>query len=337
MDRVAIVILNWNGIEDTLSCFHSLLKQKGRFRIVIVDNGSTDKSPAILRDLGLKHEDILTVLYNSVNKGFAGGVNKGIRWALKNNFDYVALINNDAVVTKDWIGALCNHLTDERGIITGLLLNDSGTRIDSTGEQYSIWGLAFPRNRGELAAKAAKDGEVFAATGGATLYRSKMLKEIGLFDENFFAYYEDVDISFRAQLAGWKVYYTSEAIAYHKQGASSSRMPSGFTAIQTFKNLPILFLKNVPLTLLPSIGARFLVAYLLMAGNAVRNGNSKAVITGIWRSIILIPHSLLERQKIQRAKRVPTRYIKSMLYTDLPPNQTGVRKVRRFFTGRSKR
>src|SRR6201999_312952 len=93
--------------------------------------------------------------------------------------------------------------------------------------------------------KYDKQTAVFVASGGASLYRIKMLQEIGLFDEDFFAYYEDVDLSFRAQLAGWKVAYAPRAVAYHQIGATSGHI-KGFTTYQTIKNLPLLFYKNVP-------------------------------------------------------------------------------------------
>ena len=121
--------------------------------------------------------------------------------------------------------------------------------------------MPFPRNRGERTISSPESDFVCGATGGASLYKTSLFKEIGLFDESFFAYYEDVDISFRAQLAGHKVYFTNKAIAYHKQGATSSKIP-GFTVYQTFKNIPLLYTKNVPSGLLLPIGVRLLLLYV---------------------------------------------------------------------------
>jgi GT2 family glycosyltransferase len=335
MNRVAVVILNWNGIDDTMLCFDSLLKQTvPHFKIVIVDNGSVDDSTRVLHELQKDHPDKLTVLYNSHNKGFTGGVNTGISWAVEHDFDGVALINNDAVTDKKWLESLIREAKDEHiGIVTGLLLSADGKTIDSTGEQYSNWGLPFPRKRGLPVDTADKAGYTFGATGGSTLYKVALFKDIGLFDEDFFAYYEDTDISFRAQLTGWKVTYTPKAIAYHKQGASSNKIP-GFTVYQTFKNLPLLFLKDIPRSLFFSIGIRFYFAYILMAGNAIKNGTGSYALKGVGKSIILTPRALNARFKIQKSKTVPTSYIKSILWPDLPPDQTGIRKLRKFFTGK---
>lgn len=336
MDRLAVIVLNWNGIDDTVLCFNSLLKQTvSEFKIIIVDNGSIDSSQQILEKLQRDNPDRLMVLYNPRNKGFAGGANTGITWSIEHEFEYVALLNNDAIADKRWVENLTEVMSDETiGIATGLLLTTDGKEIDSTGEQYSKWGLSFPRNRSTSRKLAHASGYTFGATGGASVYRTALLKDIGLFDETFFAYYEDVDISFRAQLAGWKVFYTSKATAYHQQGATSKKLP-GFAVSQTFKNLPLLYAKNVPRELLFTIGIRFWLAYTLMLGHAVKKGAGIPAIKGWLQSIILFwTTALPARRVIQRRKKVPTSYIKSMLWPDLPPNQTGLRKLRRLFTGK---
>lgn len=333
MNRVAIVVLNWNGIEDTLVCLDSLLNQTyNDFHIVVVDNGSTDSSKLRLIEFQKEHAKDVDVIYNPHNFGFAGGVNTGIEWALNEKYEYVALFNNDAVADKSWLKSLVKVAKDDEvGIVTGLLLHGDGKTIDSSGDWFSKWGLAFPRNRGDKVEKAAKEGYVFGASGGASLYKTALFKDIGLFDEDFFAYYEDVDISFRAQLAGWKVAYTPKAIAYHKQGATSKKIP-GFAIYQTFKNLPLLFLKNVPGKLLFSVGIRFYFAYLLILANAVVKGDGWSAIKGAWMSFVLGFKKLGERKVIQKHKKVSAAHIKDILWDDLPPEQTGIRKVRKFFT-----
>jgi GT2 family glycosyltransferase len=336
-ERIAIVALNYKAVDDTLLSVESLLKQTyNDLHIIVVENGSEDGSAERLEKFQKAHSKNLTILYNTTNKGFAGGVNTGIRWAQEQHFSYVALFNNDAVADKDWLLSLASQAASHEtyGIVTGLLLHEDGKTIDTTGEQYSTWGLAFARDRNQPAGTASKAGEVFGATGGASLYKMSMLNAIGLFDEAYFAYYEDVDISFRAQLAGWKVYYEPSAIAYHKRGATSSKMP-GFAVYQTFKNLPLVFTKNVPRELLLSIGVRFWFTYLLMLGNAIAGGNSIPSLKGYFRGISLFwTVALPARGPIQRAKKVKSSYIKSILWSDLPPEQKGMRKLRRIFTGK---
>jgi len=337
MNRVAIVVLNYKGIDDTLTCLASLAKQSFKdFTIIAVENGSIDKSVDEFKKLEKKYGDKLHTIYNEKNLGFAGGVNCGIRYALENSYDKIALFNNDATADKDWLKQLIETSDKEKaGITTGLLLHEDGKTIDSTGDWYSSWGLPFPRNRNDKTEKAPGAEPVFSASGGASLYRAELFKDIGLFDEDFFVYYEDTDISFRAQLAGYKIIYTPKAVAYHKQGATSNRMPGGFTIYHTFKNLPLLFTKNVPGGLLFSVGIRFWFAYIMMLGHAIKKRRGWPAIKGWLKSIQLFwTSALLARRKIQGNKKVSTAHIRSILWPDLPPDQTGLRKVRKFFTGK---
>lgn len=335
MNRVAVVVLNWNGIDDTLACLETLAQQTySDYHIVVVDNGSKQSDVETLQNYQPDHADSIDIIYNPRNLGFAGGVNTGIRWAMKHDYEYVALFNNDAKADPEWLTYLVDAIQPkEIGIATGLLLHEDGKTIDSTGDFYSEWGLPFPRNRGEHTVFANTDGFVFGASGGATLYKTKLFEDIGLFDDDLFAYYEDADISFRAQLAGWKVIYTSSAVAYHKQGATSSKIP-GFTIYQTFKNLPIVFIKNVPAGLRVYIGARFYLAYFLILANAIAHGNGGPALKGYFKHLVFLPRKFKERAEIQRHKRVKATYIRSILWDDLPPDQTGLRKLRQKLTGR---
>lgn len=335
MTSVLIVVLNWNGIDDTEKCIESLLSQTYKnFQILIVDNGSRDDSVERLTKLTKENSTKISLVINPKNLGFAGGVNTGITYALNNNFDAVALFNNDAVADKDWLNNLEKNLTKDTSIVTGLLLHADGKTIDSTGDFYSSWGIGFPRNRDISSKEAPDSGYVFGASGGSSLYKTDLFREIGLFDENFFAYYEDADISFRTQLIGQKVYYTKDAVAYHEQGATSNKIP-GFTVYQTFKNLPLLFWKNVPTRLLLKVGSRFLLLYTLIFANAIRNGSGWPALKGIFASIWYFwTAALWKRFKIQGNKKVSADYIWSILYHDLPPEQTGMRKFRKIFTGK---
>jgi len=336
MTSTLITVLNWNGSEDTIKCVDSFKYQSlNDFQILVIDNGSKLKDYqklAVLRNI-----PNLTLIRNETNVGFAGGVNIGIRHAMQNNYEFVALFNNDATADKDWLKNLTKGFTqnDTISAVTGLLLHEDGKTIDSTGDYYSIWGMPFPRSRGLKTSTAPDSSYVFSATGGATLYKTSLFKQIGLFDESFFAYYEDVDISFRAQLAGHKIYYTKDAVAYHKQGATSKKIP-GFTVYQTFKNIPLLYIKNVPTGLLIPIGFRLFVLYWLIFGNALKKGSGKYAFKGWLVSIWYFwTKSLWDRFNIQSKKTVPTSYIKSLLWHDLPPEQTGLRKLRSKFTGKN--
>jgi len=325
INRVAVVVLNWDGEEIIRGCIDSLLNQTYKdFQIVVVDNGSSDSSRETLENYRSRFNDRVKLIYNDRNLGFAGGVNVGIDYALTNSFDAVALFNNDAIANESWLDKLVSAINSDEniGIATGLLLHDDGKTIDSAGDFYSIWGLAFPRMRDEKSSNAPESGYVFGATGGASLYRLDMLREIGLFDKDFFAYYEDVDLSFRAQLGGWKVFYNKEAVAYHKRGATSDKL-KGFGKYQMFKNLPMLFIKNVPKGILLKIWARFKFIYSLMFINSLLSRNFISAIKGVTAGGYLFFRALSKRRVIQGGRRVSAKYIYSIIYKDLPPTQKG--------------
>lgn len=335
MTSVLIVVLNWNGIDDTEACVESLLAQSyNNYKILIVDNASSDDSSIRLQNLEAAHPEKISILWNSKNLGFAGGVNTGIKYAIEHDFGTVALLNNDAVADKNWVKNLEKHLSKDVSIVTSLLLHADGKTIDTAGDYYSTWGIGFSRNRDDKATKAPESGYVFSASGGASLYKTELFKEIGLFDEAFFAYYEDVDMGFRTQLAGHSIYYAKDAIAYHKQGATSSKIP-GFTVYETFKNLPLLFWKNIPTKLLLKVGARFLVLYALIFANAVKKGSGLYALKGAIESIWYFwTDSLWKRIHIQRNRKVSAHQVWLLLYRDLPPKESGMRKFRnRFIKG----
>jgi GT2 family glycosyltransferase len=322
-----VVIPNWNGGEFIGDALDALLRQESKHRVLVVDNGSTDESVEIIR-----RYDSVKLIQLTKNTGFANGVNAGIKYALKNGANFIALINNDATPEKNWIKNLLIPMEDsDVGIVTGVIYRDKGPEIDSTGEHYSSWGLPFPRGRDEQNKKQYnKREEVFGASGGASLYRAEMFKHIGLFDDKFFAYLEDVDISFRAQLAGWKVAYEPKAIAYHQIGGTSSKI-KGFTTYHYMKNLPMLFWKNMPLRYIPLSFPKLFFAYCVIIFKALLLGpNRWAAIKGHTVWLKNIPHTFSERKKIQKNKKVSDEYIWSILTHDLPPNAANLRRLRSF-------
>jgi GT2 family glycosyltransferase len=326
MKKIFVVIPNWNGKEELKTCLDSLLAQTQSAEILVVENGSTDGSLEYIRE----NFNNVQLVINKTNLGFAGGVNSGIRKAIDSGAEYIALFNNDAIADKDWLKHLLKTLDQnpEVGIATCKLLSADKKQIDSTGDQYSIWGMPYPRGRGEVTSnKYDSDTRIFGASGGASLYRAKIFEEIGLFDEDFFAYFEDVDLSFRAQLAGWKVLYVPEAIVYHKIGATSSKI-KGFTTYQTFKNYPLLFWKNVPVSLMFKMLPRFTLVYVSIYMSSLLKGRGLPATKGLLRSFTLLPKKTLERRRIQKHRKVSVEHINSLLLHDLPPNADKLRKLR---------
>ena len=321
--HVSVVVPNWNGKDDLPACLDSLLAQSLPARIIVVENGSVDGSLELLQQSYPQVE----LIVHKENKGFAGGVNAGIRKSIADGDDFVALFNNDAIADKDWLKNLVDDLTvnDDAGIATCKFMSMDGKHLDSTGDLYTTWGLPYPRGRGETVTDKYDDWvQVFAASGGASLYRMKMLKQIGLFDEDFFAYYEDVDISFRAQLAGWKVRYVPEAVAYHQIGATSSKI-KGFTTYQTIKNLPWVLYKNAPASVFWRVLPRFTIAYYSFIITAAIRGQFTWALQAYGKMLLLMPKKTLERIHIQRGRTVAPSYIWAAMTHDLPPNARRLR------------
>ncbi len=334
MNRLAIIVLNWNGSDDAIECIESLTEQALKPTIIIVDNNSSDNSVSVFEKyISIHKREEITLIKNPRNLGFAGGINTGLVHARKQGFEYIGVLNPDAIADKKWCQALVDELSSHPkcGIATGILQRRDGKTLDTTGDFYTTWGLPGPRNRDEPVENApSKPGEVFGATGGGAIYRAAMFDDIDMFDEDFFMYYEDVDLSFRAQLAGWKVRFTPKAIAYHKVGASSKKVP-GLAVYNTFKNLPLVFIKNVPGKLFWYIGLRFFLTYWLIFASAVRHGNGWPAFKGILASIIRKPAAYHKRWSIQKNRKVSVNYIRSIIHEGPLPNQTGLLKFKRFF------
>lgn len=315
--KVVVIIPNWNGAEFIADCLVSLQKQTLQPHIIVIDNGSTDNSVKIIKK-AFKGVELIEFKDNA---GFAGGVNRGIKPSLKKDFEYIALFNNDATADKNWlqelVGAADNH--PEAGIITGKFMRLDKIHLDSTGDIFSSYGMPFPRGRNQVDNGQFDTPEyVFGASGGASLYRSKMLRYIGLFDEDFFAYFEDVDISFRAQLAGWKVWYTPKAVAYHHVGATSSKLGS-FARYHSIKNFILTYNKNMPGTLYWVYKPGFFVQLARMKVGAIRDGEFGVFIKAVWQATKLTSSTLNKRRFIQKNRKVSTSYIKNIIHHGKPP------------------
>ena len=317
MKKVFVVIPNWNGEEWIGQCIESLLTQTFHCKIVMVDNGSVDASVALVE---ARYPDV-HVIKLSTNTGFTGGVNAGISFAMTEGAYAVALFNNDAVADKNWLRKLVRvaESKPEVGIVACKLLQSDGKRFDSTGECYSIWGMPFPRGRNlSLNGQFEIEDYIFGASGGASLYRTKMLESIGLFDDKFFLYFEDVDISFRAQLAGWKITYCPSSEVFHRMSATSSKH-SKLSRFHSSKNFFMLFTKNMPLKLLVKYMPLFTLQSIRLFGSSLIKGHLMTFLRSYFRFVVLLPQILRDRHEIQKTRKVSVEYIDSILYKHRPP------------------
>ena len=320
--NVAVIVLNWNNSIDTIKCVESLLAGSLVPRVFIVDNDSNDDSVKNIVSFvsGTEKGDIQFIV-NKQNLGFAGGINCGVKKALDLGFDFIGSVNPDATVDTKAIESLidCLSPSSSRGISTGSLLSASGELIDSVGEKYSSWGMPFPTDRNQPKNKLPHiSRQITAASGGFFMARRSVFETVGYFDEDFFMYYEDVDFCLRAQLAGFKVLYTPSAVAYHATGSSSKNVP-GLIIESTFRNLPILLVKNVPSPFLWLILPKFIVLMFVFFIKSIARGDSQYSVDGIWQAIRCTKKTLRKRHSIQTHRIVSLSYFRSLIYKGLPP------------------
>ena len=324
MPKTATIIPNWNGQDYLEACIDSLLGQTIEHTIVVVENGSVDKSDEILEGYG----DKIVVLKQPKNLGFAGGVNKGIQYAIDNNYEYVALFNNDAVADKNWLKELVGVMGGDENIMiaTPTILKSDKTTLDALGTSYSIFGAPFPRLRNQSINDIQIEPElIFGGAGGASLYKCELFVKIGLFDEDFFAYYEEDDINFRAQLRGHQVITAPKSFVYHAIGGTSGKI-KGFTAQQTAQNFWYLFIKNMPGVLFFKYLPLAIFWYLLMFINRTKNGLFIYFMKGFLSGLVKLPGTLAKRYKIQKNRSVPVGRIDKILYHHIPPKSLRSRK-----------
>lgn len=217
--RVSVIIVNWNGLRLLRECLDALGEQIfPDFEIIVVDNGSTDGSVEWLTE----HHPSVRVICNAENLGFAVANNQAI---LASQADFIVTLNNDTRVEPGWLAALVGAVQHDPTVGMGaskMLFADRPEIINSTGINLDRVGIAWDRSGGETDSPSEiHPFEVFGPSAGAALYRRAMLDEVGLFDERFFMYLEDVDLAWRARLAGWRCLCVPSSRVYHVHSASA--------------------------------------------------------------------------------------------------------------------
>lgn len=285
--KTTVVIPNYNGIKYLQNCIKSLLaaKEKGDFHILVVDNGSTDGSLEAAREY--EGRGMLELVALSRNTGFCKAVNEGIR---RSRTPYVLLLNNDTEVTADFVKELETFM-DARpeafSVSSKMLSLKEPGIIDDCGDLYCALGWAFGLGKGKNASFYEKDAPVFAACGGASLYRRAAFAKTGLFDENHFAYLEDIDIGYRALIYGYRNYFCHNAVVYHAGSGFSGSRYNKFKIDLSAKNSIYLVYKNMPLLQmilnLPFLFAGFFIKWLFF----VKKGFGKDYLKGLGRGLSL--------------------------------------------------
>ncbi len=293
MARVAVIVPNYNGAPFLPACLGSLRRQTfNDFVTVVVDNGSTDGSVGLVRT---RFPEVKVVELPH-NLGFAGAVNRGI---LETDSEYVALLNNDAEPEPGWLGALVSALDsrpDAAMAASKILLYDRRDVLHSAGDFLDASGR--PGNRGVWQRDWGQfDGveEVFSACGAAALYRRSLFAEVGLLDEAYHSYLEDVDLACRARLKGYRCLYVPAARVYHRLSATGG----GPLAAYLFgRNLPRLIVKNFPRSLLAVHWPRIAAHQLGLALEAlvhIREPAARAKLRGLITGWLGLPALLRAR------------------------------------------
>lgn len=218
MSQVSVIILNWNGLHYLQDCLASIQAQTYTdFEVILVDNGSTDGSVEWVA----QNYPRVRLIRNEANIGFAAANNQAIRASLA---PYIVTLNNDVRADPDWLAILVTAAKENPNVgmcMSKMLFADRPNVLNSTGINLDPVGIAWDRRGGEPDdAPEVGPIEVFGPCAGAALYLRAMLDQIGLFDEDFFAYLEDVDLAWRARLRGWRCLYIPTAHVYHIHSAT---------------------------------------------------------------------------------------------------------------------
>jgi GT2 family glycosyltransferase len=308
---VSVVIPNWNGAHHLADCLASLRRQTFReFEVIVADNGSTDGS---LELLAREYPEV-RVLALGENLGFAGACNAGMRVA---RGTFVVLLNNDTEADPLWlaevVAAFQRH--PEAGLVASkMLLFDRRDTLHTAGDFYRVDGI--PGNRGvwqKDEGQYDREETVFSACGGSAAYRKAMLEQVGLLDEGFFFSCEDVDLAWRAQLAGWRCVYVPRAVVYHKLSATGGDVTASF---YDGRNFFYLLVKDYPGDLWRVHWRAILRAQVRLAMEALRawrGAAARARLRGMLAGLLGVPRMLHKRRIVQRIRTVDRSYLESIL------------------------
>ena len=309
--EISVVIVTWNGRRYLEDCLQSVAGQQGvRAETILVDNASTDGTVAFVRD----RFPSARIVALPENRGFAAGNNAGVRAA---SAPLVAFLNNDTVADPGWLRALGAALDRSSGFslaTSRIVYMHDPQVIDSAGDGVFRWGGAFKRHHGEAAAAAAQPTEVFGVCGAACLMPKAVFDELGGFDEDFFASHEDVDLSYRARLLGYRCGYVADAVVRHHGSATIGRV-STFGVFHGQRNLEWMYVKNTPTSLLITTLPGHLLYMAAAALHFARAGVLGAFVKAKLAALAGMPAALRKRRQVQRTRRIDAAALRPLLET----------------------
>lgn len=300
---VSVIIPHRNGKHHLDDCLGSLRRQTFTdFEVILADNGSTDGTQAYVRACYPE----VRLLELGRNHGFTGACNAGWRAA---RGQIIVLLNNDTAVAPRWLAevttAFARH--PEVGIVASkMLLFDRRDHFHTAGDYYRVDGIPgnrgiWQRDRGQYDRETA----VFSACGGSAAYRRSLIEQIGFLDDDFFFSCEDVDLAWRAHLAGWQVLYVPTAVVYHKLKASGG---SGVvSSYHDGRNFLYVIWKNYPTSLLRRQWRAILRAQLRLTAESLRawrGAAARARLRGQLAGLVGLWKMWPKRRRIQAGRRI---------------------------------
>lgn len=300
---VSVIIPNWNGESLLPACLDSLRRLSFQdLEVILVDNGSTDRSVEVAR----AHLPALRLLRFPENRGFSAAVNAGIRGAKGR---LIALLNSDVELDQEWLEALVKALDShpEASACASRMLSarDRG-RLDGVGIGCLAGGIGYPIGSHEPGdGQYAYPFEVLGPCAGAALYRRELFDAVGLFDEEFFAYHEDVDLALRAQWAGLRCLYVPSAVAYHVGAGSTGAVMNALIARLSTKNRYWVVLKNLPASMIIRSLPAMLCYEVFWIRRLAARGLLGAYLEGLWETVGQLQGILAKRREVRRGRRIP--------------------------------
>ncbi len=305
---LSIVVPTYNGLEHLGKCMPSILSAVDKFdlpcEIIVVDDCSTDASVDWLE----QNCPRVKVIRRSTNAGFAITANDGIR---SSNGLWVALINNDVVLDEKWISnSFSQDISKDVGAIaTKILYYGRENIINSAGDEYTSCGVAIQRLDTRPVEEDSEPENCFSACAAAAIYRREALDKVGLFRQSLGAYYEDVDLGFRLNLAGWFCRYSPQSKCWHIAGGSYGRKTWN-VLYNSARNREVVFWANMPVVLLIRYGLSHLLVIFLQLCWSVFAGGFLPKLCGTFAALSRISEICSIRKENKKIRSISSEQLK---------------------------
>lgn len=310
---LSVVIPTYNGLEHLLRCVTSLrgaleqAKAVDGAEIIVCDDASTDGTAEWLAE----HDPDVIVLTHPHNQGFAANANAGLRRA---QGEWVALLNNDVTVDRNWLEAAAPHFDNlsAAAVASRIVSTHPLGQCEEAGDEYTVVGVPYKCGRYGPADTVGSPRVCFSACGASVFYRAGALKEVGLFHEPLGAYYEDVELGFRLNLRGWDCLYEAESLCHHG-GSATYGWGSYRQKFNSARNAEIVFLSCMPRWLLIRYLLEHLIAMALQTVFHAARGHVGPYLQGKWAAIRGLREIVRRRREVQALRQVSARELQKKL------------------------